>query len=490
MLYIEDVFKTSGMPEFTFVQPPEYTKLLVALRTKGRSVIIEGPSGIGKTTCIQKAIDELGFRKDILILSARKREDIDLIAGLPDMGDDIGVVVIDDFHVLKNEIKSYLANYMKRLADDENERCKVIAIGINKAGDSLVRFAEDLNNRIDTIKFESNPYEKIIELINKGEKCLNIRFHNLSSLAKFAGNSFHITQMICKEACIVEGVTQEQANIRVINVPIEVVRDKLIDELGRVFYPVARDFSTGSKIRPEGRAPYFHLLNWLSESKDWSINIPDELLKHPEFKGSINQIVDKGFLERHISTNEHIKKVIHYDKDSSILSIEDPKFLFFLRNILWSKLGKQLGFINIDVKSKYDFALSFAGERRSIAKTIFEKLIDYEVEVFFDENEQARMLSKNIEDYLAPIYQSEAKYIIVILSKEYPQKIWTKFESSQFKHRFGDGSIIPIFFTDIDYSVFDESRKYSGITIDLDKPIDVQLDSFVTIVIKKLREDK
>ena len=55
-IYLEDVYKKSGIPTYTFVKPSEYNKILVALRTKGRGIIIEGPSGIGKTTSIQKVI--------------------------------------------------------------------------------------------------------------------------------------------------------------------------------------------------------------------------------------------------------------------------------------------------------------------------------------------------------------------------------------------------------------------------------------------------
>jgi hypothetical protein len=50
---LEEVFKTSGVPTFTFVEPSEYTKLLVGLRTPGRGVVIEGPSGIGRLSPIR-----------------------------------------------------------------------------------------------------------------------------------------------------------------------------------------------------------------------------------------------------------------------------------------------------------------------------------------------------------------------------------------------------------------------------------------------------
>jgi MoxR-like ATPase len=82
---LEEVFKLSGVPTFTFVPPLEYSKLLVALRTKGRGVIIEGPSGIGKTTSVDKALEELGLSNRALRLTSRKREDAELIHELPDI---------------------------------------------------------------------------------------------------------------------------------------------------------------------------------------------------------------------------------------------------------------------------------------------------------------------------------------------------------------------------------------------------------------------
>lgn len=40
VLELQNVFVLSGVPEHTFVQPVEYTRLLVALRTDGRSQLL------------------------------------------------------------------------------------------------------------------------------------------------------------------------------------------------------------------------------------------------------------------------------------------------------------------------------------------------------------------------------------------------------------------------------------------------------------------
>jgi hypothetical protein len=58
---LHEVFTVSGIPRHTFVPPNEYTRLLVALKTPGRGIVVEGPSGIGKTTAVVKAIEEAGI---------------------------------------------------------------------------------------------------------------------------------------------------------------------------------------------------------------------------------------------------------------------------------------------------------------------------------------------------------------------------------------------------------------------------------------------
>ena len=77
---LEEVFKTSGVPSFTFVEPKEYADLLLSLRTPGRGAVIEGPSGIGKTTAVETALARLGMTGAVTKLSARRPRDVDRLA--------------------------------------------------------------------------------------------------------------------------------------------------------------------------------------------------------------------------------------------------------------------------------------------------------------------------------------------------------------------------------------------------------------------------
>jgi hypothetical protein len=91
---LEEVFKLSGVPTHTFVRPVEHPRLLVALRTAA-----------------------VGSFRGCLRLSARRRDDVDLISALPEMSD-VGTVVVDDFHRLPETQREQLADFLKPLTDE------------------------------------------------------------------------------------------------------------------------------------------------------------------------------------------------------------------------------------------------------------------------------------------------------------------------------------------------------------------------------------
>ena len=106
---LEDVFKVSGIPTYTFVEPRNYSHLLLNLRTAGRCLVIEGPSGIGKTTAVEKALSSVGLGDQITKLSARRQADLEYIQCLPEISE-AGTVLVDDYHKLPAETKGPFKN--------------------------------------------------------------------------------------------------------------------------------------------------------------------------------------------------------------------------------------------------------------------------------------------------------------------------------------------------------------------------------------------
>lgn len=485
---LNEVFKTSGIPTYTFVEPSEYRRIILSLMSPGRGMVIEGPSGIGKTCSVIKALDFLDMDDIAEKLSARNPSHVERIREIIGRRD-LGIILIDDFHKLSFEIKEDIANYLKMLADEEANDTKIVIVGINRAGDSLIKLATDLVNRIDVIKFEANPREKVIELLKKGEAALNIQIENKDEIAKESHGSFYIAQMLAQEMCLNANVMKKSEDLAQVTISLEVVKQQVYENLSRSFLEVTKKFATGPRLKRAGRAPYLQILYWLANSDSWLISIDDELRKHPEVKPSVGQIVEKGYLQKFIEDNSEFSRILHFDNVSNIFTIEDPQFIFYLRNILWSKFAKSLGFSTIFFKSQYDFALSFAGSDRDIAKRIYEGLTELEFNVFYDENEQHIMLGENVEDYLAPIYKSEATFVVCLLSPDYPNRIWTKFESEQFKDRFGTGSVIPIRFKNAIIGVSDPMHEIGGLSFDPSKEVDGQMKNIVSLLDKKMSEE-
>ncbi|MCR9129691.1 MAG: TIR domain-containing protein [Alphaproteobacteria bacterium] len=180
------------------------------------------------------------------------------------------------------------------------------------------------------------------------------------------------------------------------------------------------------------------------------MDLREAIRTNPDHKGSVGQIVEKGHLQGMLAEKDAlIGAHFHYETSTAILSVEDPKLIFFLRNIGWRNFAKRVGYTTDYFKGQHDIALSFAGANRDIASKFFDFLMEREVTVFYDENEQHRIVSVSVEDYLAPIYKTEAQFVVALLSPEYPTRIWTKFESDIFRQRFGEGAVIPVKFSNL-----------------------------------------
>lgn len=486
-LLLEDVFKQSGFPEHTFVEPVEYTRLLVALRTPGRGVVLEGPSGVGKTTAVTKALKDLEIEgQSALRLSARKLGDRQLISELPNMSAN-GAVIIDDFHRLDDSTKAAIADYMKILADEEDATTKIIVIGINRAGETLMDFAADLRGRVDVIRFEKNPEDRVIMLVTEGATALNVVLP-AEKIAKAATGSFHLAQLLCHTACLMAEITEQQEVLTPVDIRTDSVIERVKDDQAMSFMDTALKFAAGPRFSKEGRAPYLHMLKWLGESDEWTISLQREARRHPAEEASVSAVLSGGHLVEFIARNDDVKELIHFDPRTKVLAVEDPKFYFFIRNLEWGKFSERVGFLNIGYKSRYDFALSFAGPERAFAEALHDELSALEFAVFYDKNEQARILATDVEEYLAPIYSSEATFVVVILGDQYPERVWTRFESKQFKMRFGSESVIPAWFAGSAPSLFDRMRQIGSFVIDSDVLVEFEAKRFAALLAGKVSE--
>lgn len=131
---------------------------------------------------------------------------------------------------------------------------------------------------------------------------------------------------------------------------------------------------------------------------------------------------------------EHIKIIERIDECLEKNQINEKDF-FYIQKVYFPKL-KEIDFdkkFDIFMKEnlavlEYDLAISFAGEDRIIAKQIADGLKNYGYKVFYDEYEKSKMWGKDLYEYLSTIYQTKAKYCLILISEHYVKKVWTKLE--------------------------------------------------------------
>lgn len=485
-IYLEDVFKVSGVPTHTFVRPSAFDRLKVALRTPGRGVIVEGPSGIGKSTAVTKVLEELGLDSRVTMLSARDPVDAEYISMLPEIAD-VGTVIVDDFHRLEERTKAEVADLLKVVADREDAGRKIVIVGINEAGRSLIESAPDLANRVEVIRFEVEPPAKIGQLVTAGEAAFNVAIDARQHIIDNARGSFYIAQLLCWDACVDAGVLERPQFKTAITTSYAAVQRRVVARQKERFGDAVKAFARGTKFRPSGRAPYLHILRWLAESDSWSVHIPDEMRKHPSEKASVQVVHDRGYLAS-LCQQPAIAKLLHFDKDTDILSVEDPMLVYYLRSIGWPEFVREVGFTKVDYDENYDVALSFAGEDRDYAEHLRDALEDLGHSVFYDLAEQHRILGEDVEAYLGPIYSSGSRYVVAVLGEMYGRKRWTLFESNQYKDRIDKGQVLPIWSTKVPPMPTDEMRSRGGLNFDPDADLRDQALQHADVIAKKLAE--
>lgn len=76
----------------------------------------------------------------------------------------------------------------------------------------------------------------------------------------------------------------------------------------------------------------------------------------------------------------------------------------------------------------YDVAISYAAEDRSYAEQLAGALRTHDVTVFYDDFEKERLWGKNLNDHLIDVYQNQARYCVLLLSRHYAAKQYTNLE--------------------------------------------------------------
>lgn len=461
---LEDVFKTVGLPPYTYVKPSYYGEVRADISQPGKHLLIEGPSGIGKTCVAFKVFEELGWGKDeqfryTSCRDADAEKQIDAFFAQASEGrvPKPPVIVIDDFHLLPTQRRAEIGATLKRMSDRAFEQAsppKAILIGIPTTGISLLSDAYDLGPRLGTYVLTRASDSEIDRLISEGENVLDVVFEDRAVLLGESAGNFWLAQYVCNKVCATQEVFETQEGTKILTFDLLSIRQRLMTELTQRYMPIAKTFAKGKRWRPGGNKPYLEILLALCKIPESVVSFDKLLNVVPDRRRPGIKAVRTRIAEVIHDPNKAVdlRKQIAFDPEAGF-SIEDPLFRYFLNNLdqasLFRELGVEDGTIENGRLYAYDVGFSFAGEARRIVEAVNAQMKSEDVITFYDFDQQAFLLALDLEKTLGRLYSESCRYYLVFLDKHYREKVWTKYEKDVMTRGGRKDHLIPVFLDDV-----------------------------------------
>jgi hypothetical protein len=140
-----------------------------------------------------------------------------------------------------------------------------------------------------------------------------------------------------------------------------------------------------------------------------------------------------------------VRKLSYYNSPTKNFAIEDPALFYYMKHLDWEEMRKTCGFRDAENSYEFDFAISFAGENRILAKKITDLLTILDCTVFYDEYYEANYLGKAWSKQFQDIFGVKSRFVLCLLDSNHHDKIWPTFEREFFIPRVEDSAVIPIY---------------------------------------------
>jgi hypothetical protein len=339
--------------------------------------------------------------------------------------------------------------------DQSGKFPKLILIGINQVGSSLIQMVPDIAKRTAVHRIKPGNSERIRDLIETGCKQLNVKINQHDQIFEESKGDYWLTQSLCQSLCAMNNILETADTETILYFDIDSLRKSVIDKIGSGYCHPVKEFCRGKRFRPTND-PYYKLLKAVGEQDSSIVDLNELANSRGDIRGSINNIKEKrlGIL---LDSKLNCAKHFYYNKETKYFAIEDPALFYYLKHLDWDKLRMDCGF-RLDAKDyEFDFAISFAGENRELAKYIAEQIEILDGHIFFDEFYEDNYLGKTWSTQFESIFSTKSRLVICLLDSFYKEKIWPTFERECFLSRVANGEVIPIFL---------DATKFVGIPSD------------------------
>lgn len=340
------LFERSGTPTRLYVEPAQARRIRASLRTPGRGLVLEGPSKIGKTTALRKALGDT----PCLWLDAYSDEA--QIRATIDERKLSGHLVIDNAHALTSDALAKLARWLRVEADDPAPRGKLMLACIPGTTRRLTATQRDLVGRIDQIAMQKQPTEKIRALVDLAERVGRLRFEHKAEIVHASLGSFQLAHLLCFECALASELELVPAAETAVASSLEEVRPEVQRSISPQFDDLALAFvKADAQTRTPGAGLAF--LWKLSQCEDdgvalaklrnefpalapawdfWERAGHEQPSRAPAEEGGSDGAAIRGLDLREIA-----------QRVAGSLVSEDPLFRFYLKSLDWGRFAERAG---------------------------------------------------------------------------------------------------------------------------------------------------
>ena len=329
---ITDVFSTRGVPRYTFIPPPEFKAVKSKLKVWGRGLIVEGPSGIGKSTTVKKALEGNRF----ILLNAyepRHREQIGDILHAPFSGH----LVIDNVQKLDDEHRSIVADAVLGLYESDRA-AKITLIDESDTGATFIVAFPQLDNIVDIIPLRRQHDDDIALLVYTGQVETNLRFQRPEALVKAAQGSCFLAQQLCERAASIQEIEEAPAALRTLTFDLESVVGELMAELHARYEQRVRAFAAIDRERPSPGA-CLALLALLASTDVLPLAAAER--RYASLAHTFRWLRG-GSLE--YGVQRQLEGLLTYEPGPGVLKLCDPRLGFYMRYVSWTGIAAIVGY--------------------------------------------------------------------------------------------------------------------------------------------------
>jgi len=425
-----EVFTPTKPARIAFIERNEINdKLVNALTTPGKQVVVYGHSGTGKTTLLLNKLHQLyethitsrcmkGLKFDQIILDAfdqlapfytseiskksTSTRSVELSSSYALINSKISAIssqehnqkqvrllppqltpqalgkflgaakacwILEDFHKIDESEKQSLSQLMKVFMDlsDEYPELKIVAIGAVDTARQVIEYDHEMRHRVAEIPVTLMTNEEIKEIIAKGENALNIKISpSIAELvARYSNGLASVCHHLCLNMCDAAGIQQT-----VTGDPYQMTNEDCQSAV-KTYVDEASDsiksaFGKALKPRRNGENVAEIIIKTLSSFKEEGAARFDILKRIRQSKNEFTDQRLKSNLNKLCSTSHG--EVLRYDSSSGLYSFSDPIYRAYAL-ARYKKFAQVTNFSDQAPMSFEDLLLSLIRQKLKIETT-------------------------------------------------------------------------------------------------------------------------